>query len=121
MNRTGLLIAVAVTSVLGIVFAIWPELDIALVRPFYRGSYAQWEAIHNPTLKLLRHAANWLIAVIAAPAGFALLLKLLLPRRPLLLPARAIILTLSTLALGPGLLANLVLKDYWYRPQRESG
>jgi lipid A 4'-phosphatase len=65
----------------------------------------------------LRHIASWVIALVAAPAFIALVLKLVLPRRPLLMSGRAIILMISTLALGPGLLVNVILKDNWGRPR----
>jgi len=36
-----------------------------------------------------------------------------LPKRKLLVPGRAVIFLIATLALGPGLLVNVVLKDHW--------
>jgi membrane-associated PAP2 superfamily phosphatase len=44
-------------------------------------------------------------------------LKLVRPRWPLLVPGRAIVLMLVTLALAPGVLANVVLKEHWGRPR----
>ena len=35
MNRTGLLIALAVAAVVGVVFGLYPELDLRLSQPFY--------------------------------------------------------------------------------------
>jgi len=117
MNRTGLTIALAIAAVVGIAFAVFPELDIVLSRTFYRGSYGLWEGLIHPWARQLRHLAGWVIGLIVAPAAIALLLKLLLPRRPLLVPGRAIILMISTLALAPGILANTILKDNWHRPR----
>jgi membrane-associated PAP2 superfamily phosphatase len=51
------------------------------------------------------------------PASIALALKFVRPRRPLLIPGRAIVLMLLTLALAPGVVANLVLKEHWGRPR----
>src|SRR5262249_52429429 len=65
----------------------------------------------------LRRAAQWVVALIAAPAFIALLGKLVMPRRPMLLPGRAAVLMVLTLALGPGLLTNVILKDYSGRPR----
>ncbi len=39
------------------------------------------------------------------------------PRRKLLVSGRAILFLTATLALGPGLLVNVVLKDHWGRPR----
>ena len=45
----------------------------------------------------------------------ALIWKLILPRRKLLISGRAILFLTATLALGPGLFVNVVLKDHWGR------
>jgi lipid A 4'-phosphatase len=116
MNRTGLLIALAIATVVGIPFAIYPELDIVISGLFYDAPSNRWRVL-DWTPGILRPSASWLIALIAAPAFIALILKLLLPRRRLLLPGRAVVLIISTLALGPGLFVNLVLKDNWGRPR----
>ena len=117
MNRTGLAIALAIAAVVGLAFGIWPDLDLKLVAPFFdpaRGGF--WRSF-DPTYQRARDAVTWLIALIAMPAFVALALKLARPRRPLTIPSRAIILMLVTLALGPGVLSNLVLKEHWGRPR----
>ena len=35
MNRTGLVIALAVAAVVGLVFGIWPDLDLKLAALFF--------------------------------------------------------------------------------------
>jgi lipid A 4'-phosphatase len=65
----------------------------------------------------VRNAASWLIALIAAPAAIALLGKIVRPNNTTLMPPRHALLMLLTLALGPGLLANTILKDNWGRPR----
>jgi membrane-associated PAP2 superfamily phosphatase len=115
MNRTGLLIALAIAVVVGIPFGIDPGLDLALSGMFYDGN-GGWRVLDLPTGSL-RTLASWLITAVAAPAFIALIVKLLLPRRPLLLPGRAVVLMIVTLALGPGLLVNVILKDNSGRPR----
>jgi lipid A 4'-phosphatase len=115
MNRTGLLIALAVAVAVGVPFAIFPKLDLRLVAPFFDPLRDGFWARLDPDLRDLREWSNWVIALIAAPAFLAVPVKLLLPRRPLLVPGRTIILLIATLTLGPGVLTNLVLKDYWGR------
>jgi len=66
---------------------------------------------------LVRNAASVLIALIAVPAGIALIGRILRPHKPTLMPPRHALLILLTLALGPGLLANAILKDNWGRPR----
>ena len=115
MNRTGLLIALAIAVLVGVPFAFDPGLDLALSALFYDADTG-WQVLDTRS-GLLRNLASWLIAGIAAPAVIALVVKLALPRRALLLPGRAIVLMVMTLALGPGLLVNVVLKDNSGRPR----
>ena len=116
MNRTGLLIALAIAVVVGILFALYAELDLTLSGIFYDAATRRWRVLDTPTGKL-RHVASWLIALVVAPAVIALLVKLVLTRRPMLVPGRAIVLMISTLVLGPGLLVNVILKDNSGRPR----
>jgi membrane-associated PAP2 superfamily phosphatase len=115
MNRTGLPVAIAVA--VGLLFGFYPELDLRLAELFYDPQrLGRWVGF-STVARHLREAAGWTIALIAAPAFLAVALKLLLPRRPMLIPGRAAVLMIATLALGPGLLANVVLKDNWGRPR----
>ena len=117
MNRTGLVIALAVAAVVGVVLGIRPTLDLDLAALFFdpaRGGF--WRSF-DPTYLRLRDASTWLAALIAAPAVLALVLKLVRPRRSLIIPGRAIVLMLVTLALAPGVVANLILKEHWGRPR----
>jgi membrane-associated PAP2 superfamily phosphatase len=117
MNRRGLLIALAIAAAVGIVFGLWPELDLKLAALFYdadRGGF--WRA-PDPTFMRLRNASIWLTTAVALPAGLAIVLKLLRRQAPMLIPGRAALLMLATLALGPGLLTNVVLKEHWGRPR----
>jgi membrane-associated phospholipid phosphatase len=115
MNRTGLLIALAIAVIVGIPFGLDPGLDLDLSGLFYEGN-GVWRVLDWPSGQL-RNLASWLIAAVAAPAFVALIVKLVLPRRPLLLPGRAVVLMIATLALGPGLLVNVILKDNSGRPR----
>jgi len=115
MNRKGLLIALTVAVVAGVVFAIYPELDLRLAGLFFDYSKNDFALRWRPHFGFLRDAGMWVVGLVVAPAVGALVLKLLLPRRPLLISARAILFLLVTLALGPGLMVNIGLKDYWGR------
>jgi len=117
MNRTGLVIALAVAAVVGVIFGLRPDLDLKLAGLFFdpeRGGF--WRSYDPPYLRA-RDAATWLITLVAMPAVVALVIKLVRPQRPLLIPGRAIVLMLVTLALGPGVVANLVFKEHWGRPR----
>jgi lipid A 4'-phosphatase len=117
MNRTGLLIALALAAAVGIVFGLYPELDIRLEAPFFDPAADGFWARFDPVLNGIRDAARLIITLLVAPAVISLLIKIALPRRPTRIPARAAVLLAATLALGPGLVTNVVLKSYWGRPR----
>src|SRR5882757_5538672 len=117
MNRTGLVIALIIGAVTGVVFGVWPQLDLKISAPFYDAAGIGFWARAHPDWLWARLIGMWVPAIIAAPAALALAGKLLLPRWRMLIPGRAMLLLLSTLALAPGLVANVILKDNWSRPR----
>ncbi len=120
MNRTGLYIALALAVIVGAIFGIFPELDLKIASLFvhssYRPNFTFGMRLH-PTLSALRDAVLWISAILVAPAVAAVIWKLIRPSMPMLIPGRAAIFLIATLALAPGLVVNLVLKDYWGRPR----
>lgn len=128
MNRTGLLIALAIGCVTGAVFAIWPGLDLAISGLFAESLQGHGAANDpsatglafplrfDPWLEFIRRKSMWVVAAFAIPAAVTLVATLIWPRKPLM-STRASLFLLTTLALGPGLLVNLTLKDHWERPR----
>jgi lipid A 4'-phosphatase len=117
MHRTGLTIALAIAATVGLVFAVWPQLDLKLAALFFDAHHGGFWRSYDPFYLVARDASTWVIALVAAPAGLAIAMKLVRPQRALLIPGRAIVLMLLSLALAPGVLANLVLKEHWGRPR----
>lgn len=117
MNRTGLIVALVVAAVIGAVFALDPALDLALARPFHAVNAGGnlFGLRISPPLMALRDAMLWFVTLVAFVPGGALLIKLLWPTRPMPVKPRAVLLLLASLALGPGLLTNVILKDNWGR------
>jgi membrane-associated PAP2 superfamily phosphatase len=120
MNRTGLIVALAVAIVTGVAFGVYPDLDLRVARHFY----AVEDASHNtfafriyPPVMMARNLGLWVGTVLVIPAVLALLVKLILPRRKLFIPGRAVVFLISTMILAPGLLVNVLLKDHWGRPR----
>ena len=68
MNRTGLVIALAVAVVVGLIFGIWPDLDLKLAGLFFDPDRRGFWRSDDPTYLRLRNASTWLIALIALPA-----------------------------------------------------
>jgi len=116
MNRTGLAITLAIAATVGVVFALWPELDVKLAGVFFDAQRGGFWRGRDPLYLLARDASTWLTVLVAAPAGFALAMKFARPCRPLLMPGRAVVLMLVTLALAPGAL-TFMLKEHWGRPR----
>jgi membrane-associated PAP2 superfamily phosphatase len=110
-----LIVALAVAALAGLVFGIWPELDLKLAALFFYPDIKRFTSFFYPWLGPLREAAMWIVAAFVVPALAALAVKVIRPRRPLLVSGRAIVFLLSTLVLAPGLVVNVGLKDHWGR------
>jgi lipid A 4'-phosphatase len=117
MNRTGLFVALSLALTIGIVFGLYPELDLKLAALFYDVPTRSFPLKLVERAAFARDAAMWIAWAIAVPAIAALLIKLLRPDRPLLMSVRAIIFLLLTLTLSAGVLTNLTFKSYWGRPR----
>ncbi len=115
MNRVGLVTALAIAAVVGALFAVYPRLDIDISALFYNRQINLFDVNVQPWVIHSREAARWLITLLVAPACFAVIGKLIMPRRRMLIGGRAALFLIATLALGPGVLTNLILKDHWGR------
>jgi lipid A 4'-phosphatase len=103
MNRTALIIALTIGVAVGVVFGVWPRLDLAVSTPFYDPK------IHDFPL----NAQVWSQYARAAARG--LITLLIVPRRRMLIKTEAVLFLIGTLAVGPGLITNTLLKDHWGR------
>jgi lipid A 4'-phosphatase len=115
MNRTGLVIALVIATVVGTLFSVYPRLDIYISALFYSRQADLFVVNAQPWVRDSRSAAQWLVMLIAAPAFLAIIGKLVMPKRPMLIGGRAALLLTLTLTLGPGVLTNVILKDHWGR------
>ena len=48
MNRTGLAIALAIGVTVGLIFGIWPQLDLELAAPFFDADKRAFVRASNP-------------------------------------------------------------------------
>jgi lipid A 4'-phosphatase len=117
MNRTGLIVALGLTLVIGLLFGIFPELDLKLAALFYDPATKSFPLKLDGLAALARDAAMWVAWALALPALVAIAVKLLRPDRPMLIPGRAAVFLLVTLLLSAGVLTNLTFKSYWGRPR----
>ena len=116
MNRTALAIALIAGVVVGVVFAVFPQLDLNISEWFFHPTPPVLFAVNaQPWVQVSRWTARILIALLALPGFLAILGKLFLPHRRMLISGRAALFLAVTIALGPGLITNVLLKDHWHR------
>ena len=117
MNRSGLFTALALALVVGLLFGIYPELDLQLAGLFFDASNQTFPLKFNTLAMIARDAAMWIAWGLALPSIVALVIKLARPDKPLLVPGRTVFFLLVTLVLSAGILTNLAFKSYWGRPR----
>jgi membrane-associated PAP2 superfamily phosphatase len=115
MNRTVLAMVLGVAVVIGVLFGVHARRDIDISALFYEPQQHLFVVNAQPWVVHARDAARWLITLILAPACLAFIGKLIMPKRRMLIGARAALFLIVTMALGPGILANVILKDHWGR------
>ncbi len=96
------------------IFGLWPDLDLAVAHLFYDGGgfigrdglarFGRDVFRVTPFVVLAAYAALWLASRAGRWRGWA--------------PSgRAMIFLIATIAIGPGVVVNLSLKDHWHRPR----
>ena len=114
VSNRGVALALGSTALVVAVFALDPGLDLAAAGLFYEGG-GHFAAV-TPAGEALRRLFY------LAPFGLLLgaVALYVLRRRGTRAPAptgRALLVLALSLALGPGLLVNVALKDHWHRPR----
>jgi lipid A 4'-phosphatase len=115
--RTTLVLILVAIVVVGVAFAICPDWDLALTRPFYDPATKQFPLSANPAINWLRNKAVFITIACLACLGASLVLKIIRPERQMWIPGRAVIFIALTFVLGPGILVNWALKEHWSRPR----
>jgi membrane-associated PAP2 superfamily phosphatase len=117
MNRTGLIIALGLALVIGLLFGIFPELDLKLAALFYDPATKSFPLKSDGVAALARDGAMWVAWALALPALAAIVVKLVRPDRPMLISGRAAVFLLVTILLSAVVLSNLTFKGHWGRPR----
>jgi lipid A 4'-phosphatase len=115
MNRTGLKIALAIAIVVGLICAVDPQLDLDISALGFNPNNHMFGVNAQLWVQHARMAARLTITLLVLPAFVAVILKLILPHQRMLIEGRGALFLIAALALGPGVLTNLVLKDHWGR------
>jgi membrane-associated PAP2 superfamily phosphatase len=112
-----LFFALVTGAAVAILFTVFPQWDLAITGLFWDAGSRSFQIAASPLGKMLRSAGNIIPWLFAGPAFAAIILKLLFPKAPMFMSARAALLLALSMALAPGLLVNGVLKEYWGRPR----
>ena len=101
MNRAGLTIALAVAVVVGVLFAVYPRLDLDLAALFFDPQTRTFAIGQKTWVLRARDVTQYVIALLVAPAFLAVIGKLVLPRKRMLISGRAAVFLIATLAWRP--------------------
>jgi lipid A 4'-phosphatase len=115
--RTSFIILVVLGVLTGVIFAIDPSLDLKIAS-FFRDMAAQPGVRRfDRVIDGIRMVGPYAIVATVAPALVTLVMKTFPTRRASPMSGRAALFVIMTLALGPGLLVNGILKETWARPR----
>ncbi len=110
------LVVLGIVAVAGIVLFVTPGLDLAAARWFYHPHRADvWPVAKSPVWSMFYRSAPWLTAGLGLTGGAMLVIGLIRHggRR---LRMHGLFVLLSV-AIGPGIVINGILKDHWGRPR----
>src|SRR5260370_29442650 len=117
MKRSGLVIALVVGAMTGLVFGFFTQLDLKISGLFFDPQTRQFTLLHQVLLGRLswpahlRDASMWIVAALAVPAGVALAAKCVLPTARMRVRGRPIGFLFASLPLAPGLLVHFRPKE----------
>ena len=117
MNRTGLVIALALAAAFVGVFGLWPRLDLTVASWFYDPAARSFPIKEVPLAAFVRDAAMWIAWAFVAPSVVAVAVKLFRPLKPMIVPGRTVLFLTLTIVLTAGVLSNLAFKSHWGRPR----
>jgi lipid A 4'-phosphatase len=115
--RGWLISSIAVGLVIGLLFAVFPALDLDIAGWFFNPEAGKFTTAFNAGLIAVREALNWLPWLMLIPPVVALVAKLIFPASRMLIAPSIVIYLIGSFLLGPGLISNLALKENWGRPR----
>lgn len=115
MIRAGLIFCTLLALVTGVIFALWPELDLAAARAFHLGERTfSGVSTAGDWARRVGYLTPFVILLGAGGIHYARRRKGDPDPRP---AGRTLLFLALSMALAPGLMANLVFKDHWHRPR----
>lgn len=116
-RRTALLLIVIAGVATGLVFGLYPQLDLQISAWFYDPARRTWPADDSALIGHYRDLSSVVAVILVIIAVGALAWSAIRRRAPALIGPRAAAVLLGSLALGPGLITNVLLKPQWGRPR----
>lgn len=110
----GTLAGVAALTTLTMLMGL--KLDLQIAHLFFDPVSRHFLAAANPYLDLLRDDGYVALVTCISALAAAVVTRMLRPPRRVI-PGRVVLFLVSTLAIAPGLLANVILKEHWHRPR----
>jgi membrane-associated PAP2 superfamily phosphatase len=98
------------------VFLAFPAIDLRVSGLFYDPAEGFYLA-RSPALLTFRNSNDAIVAIVVFGLIASLVVKLARPERPSIVAPNSSLFLLASLALGPGVLVNLILKNLWGRPR----
>lgn len=117
MARRLLLATLALGLILGLIFAIFPEIDLWAASLFYDPQTGRFPMARDEGWERVRNLAYWVPYLLVAPSLFVLIRKFVFPRTKMVIAPSVALFLVGSFIAGPGVLTNLVLKDNWGRPR----
>jgi lipid A 4'-phosphatase len=115
--RASFIVLVVLGIVTGLVFAVDPTLDLevaAFFRDFAARPQNEWLF---PVVEVVRGSGPVALLAVIGPAVISLAIKAFRPMSRTLVSSRGALFLVLSLAIGPGLLVNGLLKEGWGRPR----
>jgi lipid A 4'-phosphatase len=115
--RISFIILLVLGVLTGVIFAVDPSLDLKFASFLHDVAALPAVRRYDRLIDTIRQVGPFVIVAVVIPAVVTLALKMFSPQRSTPMTSRSALLIIMTLALGPGLLVNGILKETWARPR----
>ncbi len=119
-NAAPIFVTAIATAAVSALFLAFPRIDVWVSGLVYRPAEGGFSLGWWPPLVRLRTVGHIAIWTVAAVMALSVIVKLLRPTRPSPIAPSKVNFMLWSLALGPGVLVNLLFKNFWGRPRPEA-
>ncbi len=117
MNRTGLTIALGLLLAIGLLFGVYPELDLKITALFFDPQTHAFPIKSWLPAVIYRDAAMVVAWLFVLPAIIALIAKLITPTKRMFMSPRTAAFLVLTMTMSAGVLTNFTFKAFYARPR----